>query len=69
MHPVHCLRKASDKEVIALHNRLGEVLTERMQNLFPVIVHSATGSKNEKGEEFRDCLEIVWVDHKGQIPD
>ena len=58
VHPVHCLRKASDKEVLALHNRLGEALTERMQTLFPVIVHSATG-------ELRDCLEIVWVDHSG----
>ena len=34
-----------------------------------MIVHSATGSKNEKGEELRDCLEIVWVDHSGEIPD
>lgn len=69
VHPVHCLRKASDKEVLALHSRLGETLTERLQTLFPVIVHSATGSKNEKGEELRDCLEIVWVDHSGEIPD
>ena len=54
-HPIRSLRKASDKEVLALHFKLGEVLTERMRTFFPVIVHSMG--------PHRECIDIIWLDH------
>ena len=60
-HPIRSLRKASDKEMLALHYKLGGALAERMRTFFPVIVHS-TGPE-------RLCIDIVWVDHQGLIKD
>lgn len=60
-HPIRSLRKASDKEVLSLHYKLGEVLTERMRTFFPVIVHSSGLDK--------ECIDIVWIDHTAPIND
>ena len=60
-HPILSLRKATDKEMLAMHYKLGPVLTERMRTYFPVIVHSS-------GAE-RECIDIIWVDHNAPTPD
>lgn len=60
-HPIRRLRKATDKEMLALHFKLGPVLAERMQTFFPVVVHS-TG-------EGRECIDILWIDHTAPTTD
>ena len=60
-HPIRSLRKCSDKEMLAIYSEIGDSLTERMQNFYPIVVHSTSAEK--------EVIEILWIDHSAATKD